>query len=127
MKTKKSVSHLHEEHKDWLSRLDFYQDELKVMQHRIEEVATANTKKDILQQVEHFQNQFIIQGRKAEELKRVINREERHLLMNAEFQPDKATQEALDFNRGEREEMRTFDRLFVDLKHELNAFLVKTL
>ena len=39
METKKTIYQLHEEHKTWLNKLLFYNDELKIMDKRILEVA----------------------------------------------------------------------------------------
>ena len=57
----KGLYQLHEEHKQWLNNLNFYKDELVIMQNRISEIAQKNSAKEILANVEHFQNQFIIQ------------------------------------------------------------------
>lgn len=67
METKK-VYDLHEENKEWLNKLAFYKDELKVMQNRVSEIAAKNTAKDVLASVEHFQNQLIIQRNNIDEL-----------------------------------------------------------
>lgn len=52
---------LHSEHREWLNKLDFYKDDLVVLRQRLEEVAARNTLREIMAQVEHFQNLFIIQ------------------------------------------------------------------
>lgn len=58
---KVSVSHMNNAHSDWLRALHFYKDELKVLSSRLTEVATKNTGKEVMVEVEHFENQFRIQ------------------------------------------------------------------
>src|SRR6187455_2073598 len=50
---------LHSEHREWLSKLDFYKDDIMILRKRIEEIAMKNTSRDVLAMVEHFQTQFI--------------------------------------------------------------------
>jgi len=72
MKTEKIYTR-HEQNKEWMNSLLFYNDEMKVMNHRIEEIAAKNSSKEILAQVEHFQNQLIVQHDNVDGLKHDIN------------------------------------------------------
>ena len=56
---KTSLNALHHQGNDWLRELEFYKDELALLTTRLEEVASKNTDKDVLAQVEHFQNKFV--------------------------------------------------------------------
>ena len=60
MKTEKIYTQ-YNENKEWTSNLSFYKDEIKIMENRLVEITSKNTSKEILAQVEHFQNQLIIQ------------------------------------------------------------------
>ena len=42
-----------------MEKLFFYKDEIAIMQERIAEVADKNSSKEVLEQIEHFQNQLI--------------------------------------------------------------------
>lgn len=55
-------------HNDWLRALDFYKQELDILRARLTEIAGKNTGKDVLQRVEHFENQFKIQTDNIERL-----------------------------------------------------------
>ncbi len=55
-------SNLHFEHKRWRSELDFWEDELKFFNNRLNELVTRWTKKEVLKQLEHYQNEFILHG-----------------------------------------------------------------
>ena len=45
-------------HNDWLRSIDFYGGELGVLKERLTEVAGKNSDKDMLKEVEHYENQF---------------------------------------------------------------------
>jgi hypothetical protein len=59
---KKLIYDLHEEHLQWINKMLFYKDEMKVMQNRLSEVARKNTDREVQALVEHFQNQLIVQN-----------------------------------------------------------------
>jgi hypothetical protein len=61
METKAKIYDQHAENTEWTSKLNFYKDDIKIMTGRLEEVASKNSSKEVLAQVEHFQNQLIIQ------------------------------------------------------------------
>ncbi len=51
----------HEENTDWMSRVAFYKDEITILQRILTEIASKNTGDEALKEVEHYQNQFIVQ------------------------------------------------------------------
>jgi len=75
----KKIETLHSEHREWLNKLQFYKDDIEVLKHRIEEIASKNTKTEILAHVEHFQNQFIIQRNKIDEFNHEIKQHENEI------------------------------------------------
>ena len=48
-------------HNDWQRSLDFYKSELGILKDRLTEIAGKNSHKEVLTQVEHFENQFKLQ------------------------------------------------------------------
>src|SRR5688572_300254 len=72
MKTEKIYTQ-HEENKEWMNNILFYKDELQIMEHRIQEIASKYTSKETLANVEHFQNQLIVQRNNLDTLKHEIN------------------------------------------------------
>ena len=71
---KKHLSDLHFEHKLWDMETRFYEDELKLYQNWLEEVAGKNTHMDVQVEVEHFQNQFLIQKKALSTLRHQAKR-----------------------------------------------------
>ena len=51
METQKPIYEIHALHTEWLNKLAFYADDLKVMQKRIEEVVAKNTDKTVLARI----------------------------------------------------------------------------
>ena len=124
MKTEKIYTR-HEQNKEWMNSLLFYNDEMKVMNHRIEEIAAKNSSKEILAQVEHFQNQLIVQHDNVDGLKHDIN-----LSNDAIVKQIKESDVALERKRMKEQsdfetKIKDFEKVFSELKNELNVFLSK--
>jgi uncharacterized coiled-coil DUF342 family protein len=125
--TTKYLHELHAEHREFNAQLDFVIDELNTYKHRLEEVAVANSKLEVMQQVEHFQNQFIRHKEVIDELKSMIHHYEKSIADLAE-----ANNVATDHRKTEdhtelREQMATFTKIYTDLKSDFLGFLSKTL
>lgn len=125
--TKKYLSELHDEHRTFIAELDFAAIEIKTFVHRLEEVAIANTKLEVMQQVERFQNQFIRQQEVIDELRSMIHHSE---ITIAEIA--RANNVATDHRKAEdhaelRNHLETFKIIYAELKSEFLKFLTKTL
>ena len=68
-----SVKNIDNKHSEWNNSLSFYKDELKIYKERLNEITEKNTTKEIMQLVEHFQNQFLIQAENIDILQHDIN------------------------------------------------------
>ena len=100
-------SDLHFEHKQWRRELLFWKDELKSLQNRLNELVLRWTDKEVLAQLEHFQNQFMIQENTINELDNHINLHETNIAEHIEF----------------RNQMDIQRNLYSDLKKEFFRFL----
>ena len=65
-------SDLHFEHKQWDSELAFWKDELKSFNLRLDELVNRWTKKEVLQKLEHYQNEFMLYNGVIEKLQEEI-------------------------------------------------------
>ncbi|MFM7903043.1 MAG: hypothetical protein ACKPAD_13805 [Bacteroidota bacterium] len=117
---------LHSEHREWLNKIDFYYDDLKIMRHRLEEVAARNTNKSLMAQVEHYQNQFVIQRNELDEMKHVINQSETSIAENVAQNGTAVNRRSVADDQAMRERMSQFEKLFLQLRVELMSFLAKT-
>lgn len=123
-KTKKMhLSDLHFEHQLWAMEVKFFREELKIYQKWLEEVAAKNTQVDALKQVEHFQNQFIIQKNHLNVLKHQMKTHEQWLAGYAASHPVAIDHTAFADHAVMRENMDTAKKLFTDLKLEFKRFL----
>lgn len=57
---------------EWLSNLDFYQQDLGVLKNRLTEIGGKNTSAEIAKQLEHYENQFKVQKDNIERLQHDI-------------------------------------------------------
>ncbi len=124
---KTSIYSQHEEHTSWLNKLSFYNDEIVVMQKRLEEVNSKNTGMEVRKSVDHFQNQFIIQKNAAEDIRRHIKGEEKALQHEIKSNPVAVDHRKTDDHVDERSMVEHFETNFNALRKEFNAFLADKL
>ena len=115
----------HEDNKEWASNLAFYKDELKIMSKRLEEIVTKNTSKDILSQVEHFQNQFIIQKDQIDQINHAINLDNDTIDKEINKNTIAVDRRSIEDHTILREQMKSFEHIFNSLKFDFNTFLSK--
>ncbi len=127
MNTQIALVDLHVEHKEWLNKLLFYKDDLKIMQSRLDEIASKNNIKEVLVFVERFENQFKIQKEQIDvlnhDIKQHVNKIEESIINN----PIASNHRKMDDHAEEREKMIRFEELFAELRKDLLSFLSKWL
>ena len=114
---------LHFEHQQWSSELAFWEDELKSFKNRLGELVTRWTDKEVLAQLEHYQNEFILHGGVIEDLQETIEQHETRIAAQT-----KTGQDALDTilvkkHLEFRNRMETQRQIYADLKKEFFRFL----
>jgi hypothetical protein len=126
MKTEK-IYIQHEENKKWMNSLLFYEDEINIMKKRLEELASGNSDKEVLIQVEHFQNQLIIQKDQIDQLKHEINLDNDILTSEMDRNNAVVDHRKVKDHSSIRIRMEVFERIFNSIRKELNAFIEKYL
>lgn len=119
----KHIDDLHFEHQLWTSEAKFYVDELKIYQKRLQEIAGKNTKEEVRKQIEHFQNQFIIQKEHLDILNHGVNEHEQFLEKFATEHPVAIDHRMFADHAEMNEKMETFRKIYSELKKEFNHFL----
>ena len=118
---------LHFEHKQWLSEIAFWEDELKTFKKRLGELVICRSEGGMLIQLEHFQNQFILHGGVIEDLKEIIEKHETRIagqnLMGQDALDTAMVKEHLKF----RDKIETQRQIYADLKKEFFHFLTNSL
>ena len=117
----------HVAYREWLNRLAFYKDELKIMQNRISEIAERNTKTDVLAQVEHFQNMLIIQKNQIDRLRHDIDKQEEELASLTLKNPVASDHRRVEFHPEQKQKIELFEKIFNELRHELIHWLTKVM
>ena len=119
---------LHLEHEIWTKELLFYQDELILLNKYLVVVATKNTSKEVLSEVEHFQNQFIRQKEVLDELKHDIRQSEKQLVVQLKSLSDKQIEQLKVEDQEElRDAVVTYKKIYAELKTEFLSFIAKWL
>ncbi|MBK9319483.1 MAG: hypothetical protein IPM91_12115 [Bacteroidetes bacterium] len=122
---KKYVYDLHAEHREWLNKIAFYKDEIKIMRHRLEQVTEKNTSKEVLALVEHFQNQLIVQEEQNDILRHNVKEYENVIEDHLKKNEVAADRLKWDDHTNMRDQVDTYEKIFNDLRKELIGFLAK--
>lgn len=118
-------SDLHFEHQQWKRELEFWEDELKSFQNRLDELGTRWTSEKVLAELDQFQNHFLIHKSKIEEYKETIHAHELNIARH--FEADKEVIDRVHFKNHQkfRGEMETQRDIYSDLKKRFFRFLSK--
>ncbi len=119
---KTTIYSQHQEHTVWLNKLSFYTDDMAIMQKRIEEIAKKNTAKEVQMQIEHFQNQLLVQANDMDEIKRNIKKDEKQLESNVLKNETAVDHRKVEDHYKEREDVKAFEDNFNKLRKDLNHF-----
>ncbi len=115
----------HSENTEWVQKLDFYKDQVTILQGRLEEIAQKNNQNEVLSEVEHFQNQFIIQRNNIDEIRHSVNENERELQAEIKNNPVAVDHRKMEYHEKERDAVDSFEKVFNDLREEFNKFSAK--
>lgn len=121
------ITDQHLEHREWLNRLDFYRDEIKIMQNRIGEIASKNTAQEVLVQVEHFQNQLLIQSAHIDKLNHDIRKHESEIAAEITKNPTASDHRRSEVHPEHKEGIDMFEKLFNELRREQILWLAKVM
>ncbi len=116
---------LHFEHEQWRSELAFWEDELKSFNNRLSELVTRWTKKEVLTQLEHFQNEFILHGGVIDDLKESIQIHETSIAGLSIAGKDAMDTILLKRHLDHREKMEKQREIYAELKKDFFSFLTK--
>jgi hypothetical protein len=122
---RKYMSDLHFDHEQWVNQLKFFKRELEIFNNRLGEVSIRNTKSEVRAEVEHFQNQFIREAEVIDILIHDINEHEHILAEYAKNHPVAVDHVYFRNHTGLEDRMKTFGKIWFDLKAEFMDFLRK--
>ncbi|MBK9568784.1 MAG: hypothetical protein IPO53_01835 [Chitinophagaceae bacterium] len=120
-----TVSHCGNDHQQWLKSIDFYDDDLDILEKKLVEIISKNNGQEVMASVEHFQNQFIVQRNNIDELRHSIN-EHAGKVASGVHAPAGKGENVLDHEHdGLKEEFESFEKVISELRQEFNQFLAK--
>lgn len=125
MNTKESIYAQHEENTNWMKKLDFYKDEIKILRNRLEEIAAKNNSAEVLSKVEHFQNQFIIQRDNIDNIAHAVKMNEEELLNEINRNPVAVDHRKMAYHEKEQDLVETFEKNFNEIRGDFNRFTSK--
>jgi hypothetical protein len=113
------------EHAEWLRGLDFYRDEVALLEERLLRLSQGRAYSDAAKDIEHFQNQLIIQRNNIDELAHAI-REHMSRYGHAVATGDGRPAARLEEGHGPlREGYTAFEKVMNELRHEFNGFFAR--
>lgn len=121
------IKEIHLLHTEWNSILDLTRDEILSFENRLEEIAKANTGKEMLAQVEHFQNRFIRQKEVMDELRHDIREDELRIAENVKENNVSVEHRKVEENFELKDRVHVFQKIFNEIKLEYLAFLANKL
>jgi len=121
------ISHVSAEHSSWLRGIEFYNDEIRIMKHRLEEVSVKNTGLEVKIDVEHYQNQFMLQETNLNHLKHDINNHFKHMENDVEVHAQHLANSTIAEHDAMRDKYMTLEKIINELRHEFNRFLSKNM
>jgi phosphoribosylaminoimidazole-succinocarboxamide synthase len=124
---KASLNFLHHQANDWLREMEFYKEEFAILTKRLEEVAAKNTAQDIMAQVEHFQNKFIMLREQLDILKHDLGVRHTEILELSKERPEHIDQKFVAVHDTLQERVKDFSRSIADTRYEFNRFLGQVL
>jgi len=120
-----NIKHISNLHSDALRGLDFYKQEIVILKKRLEEIAADNTGHEVAESIEHFQNQFLIQGNNIDELKHRINENIKAIENQVKNSAGFLDQNSADENSGLYDQYLAEEKIINDIRQEFNRFAAK--
>jgi hypothetical protein len=120
----KSIRELHFDHELWLIEMAFWKQEIEVLDKYLAAVNASYSDTVVRAEVEHFQNQFIIQLNFINSLKNDVKAQEALIsLLEKDINNKKLQQKKADDEYDIRDRMLTNQKLYVELKQSFKKWL----
>ncbi len=118
-----SITHAGNDHSFWRKGLEFYADDIQIMETRLAEVASKNNSFEARQGVEHFQNQFIIQRNNMDELNHEINLYVQKLGDDSQKHQGRVEVSMITEHDTLQKKYEVFEKIMNGIRHEFNDYL----
>ena len=119
------ITDLHLQHTEWKNTLLFYVDDVKTIEHRLQEVLSKNNDKEVLAMAEHFQNQLILQKNRAAEILHSIKESLNRIEAEVNNHPVATDHRKMELNSKLRDEVADYANHFNQFRQEAIRFFSK--
>lgn len=120
-----TVAHCGNDHQEWLKNMDFFKEEFDLLDTRLLEIAGKNNTHEVMPEIEHFQNQFIIQRNNINKLKHQVRDHNIKVAADVQQHNGKIEQAQVEEHDLILEEFTVLEKNITELRHEFNRFLSK--
>jgi len=122
MESTVSIDQFHEVLQSWKHELTSFKHEIRHFERHLENLSSKNLPKDLLAQVEHFQNSFICQKEVIDKLRHDLpdSRHNVESIFLSKFQRDSDTE--TDAHTLLEERMDIFRRIYSEVKNDFKKF-----
>ncbi len=122
---KTSLQNLHYYHNLWSKELAFYKDEISVLEPHLQELSNKYSIKEVVEGIEHFQNQFDLHKENIHILQHDIDAHEKSLATYAQNTPVAAEHDSFGSHKAMTKKMETQRTIYHDLKKDFFLFMEK--
>ncbi len=120
----KSIRELHFDHELWLAEMDFWRQEIDILDKYLAAVIVSLSDRDSRAEVDHFQNQFFIQRNFINSLKNDVKAQEKLIsLLEKDINSRQLQQKKADDEYEIRDKMLTNEKLYSELKLSFKKWL----
>jgi phosphoglycerate-specific signal transduction histidine kinase len=106
-----------------VKRIDFYEGEFDILDERLKEIVTKNNKEETVTWAERFKNQFTMQRNNIYELRRGIHELAGKVSEDAKNHAGKMETRFVREHGQLNDEVKDFEKIVNDLRHDFNVFL----
>lgn len=115
------------EKSSWIRGIEFYQDEIKIMRKRLNEIAQNNTAREIKKKVEQFQNQFDVHEEQLRKLRNSVKNHATHIAADLNGHHGQLEKSTIAEHDTMRDDYVNTEKLFNEMRHDFNRFVSKYL
>jgi hypothetical protein len=121
MHTIQQLDEMLAEHKEWQGKINFYKSEIEKLSNELISAVATERNSYNMPQVEHFQNQFILQREVLDIMRHEFKQHENAI----ESHQARPMENLAAMHMSEREKLVTFEKLFKDLRSDFHGFIHK--
>jgi hypothetical protein len=120
-------ANLTSEKSSWIRGIEFYQDEIKIMRNRLNEISQKNTAREIKKKVEQFQNQFDVHEEQLRKLRNSVKNHATHIAADLNAHHGQLEKSTIHEHDTMRDDYVNTEKLFNEMRHDFNRFVSKYL